>query len=182
MSKKHSPTRRRMSTLPTNPSESTKGADDIRAAATSHFRILLSFFYSTGTCTCWSISTACPAGWQYTGGIETKDVIASVAENLVDLGVPKRFQSDREPQFRAEAYQQFLRRWGVAPAPSSPHYPQGNGHAVAAVKVMEILILKLAPTGEFSCEAFSQGLLENAIRPEKLDHPRPRSSSATTCV
>jgi hypothetical protein len=89
-----------------------------------------------------------------------KDVIAAIAENFVDLGVPNRFRSDGGPQFAAGAFQQFLHRWGVAPAPSSPHYPQGNGHAEAAVKVMENLILKLAPTGDFSCEAFSQGLLE----------------------
>jgi hypothetical protein len=49
--------------------------------------------------------------------------------------LPNRFRSDSAPQFAARAFQQFLRRWGLAPATSSPHYP--HGHAEAALKVME---------------------------------------------
>ena len=45
-----------------------------------------------------------------------KDIIAAIAENFVDLGVPNRFRSDGGPQFAAGAFQQFLHRWGVAPA------------------------------------------------------------------
>ncbi|XP_045123928.1 uncharacterized protein LOC123511914 [Portunus trituberculatus] len=43
---------------------------------------------------------------------------------------------------------------------STPHYPQSNGHAEAAVKSVKHLIQKVAPTGNLDCEAFDKGLLE----------------------
>ncbi|XP_042883434.1 uncharacterized protein LOC122260295 [Penaeus japonicus] len=43
---------------------------------------------------------------------------------------------------------------------STPHYPQSNGHAEAAVKKVKYLILKTAPTGNIDNEAFDRGLLE----------------------
>lgn len=43
---------------------------------------------------------------------------------------------------------------------TSPHYPQSNGHAEAAVKAAKHLILKTAPTGNIDCEEFDRGLLE----------------------
>jgi len=42
---------------------------------------------------------------------------------------------------------------------TSPH-PQSNGHAEAAVKSLEHLILKTAPLGNIDCEDFDRGLLE----------------------
>jgi len=43
---------------------------------------------------------------------------------------------------------------------SSPHYPQSNGHAEAAVKSVKHLIMKVAPSGNIDCEEFDRGLLE----------------------
>jgi transposase InsO family protein len=54
--------------------------------------------------------------------------------NFVELGVPMRFRSDNGPQFDAGVFQETLKRWGVAWGNSTPHYPQSNGHAEAAVK------------------------------------------------
>ena len=51
-------------------------------------------------------------------------------------------------------------RWGVHHVISSPHYPQSNGHAEAAVKSVKHLILKTAPSGNIDCEEFDRGLLE----------------------
>ncbi|XP_064100911.1 uncharacterized protein K02A2.6-like [Macrobrachium nipponense] len=51
-------------------------------------------------------------------------------------------------------------RWCVHHITSSPHYPQSNGHAEAAVKAVKHLILKTAPTGNIDCEDFDRGLLE----------------------
>ena len=50
--------------------------------------------------------------------------------------------------------------WNVNHLITSPHYPQANGHAEAAVKAAKHLILKVAPTGDIDCEAFDRGLLE----------------------
>ncbi|XP_037800548.1 uncharacterized protein LOC119595492, partial [Penaeus monodon] len=54
----------------------------------------------------------------------------------------------------------FLQRWGVHHIMSSPHYPQSNGHAEAAVKKVKYLIMKTAPNRNIDCEEFDRGLLE----------------------
>lgn len=43
---------------------------------------------------------------------------------------------------------------------SSPHYPQSNSHAEAAVKTVMHLILKVAPSGNTACKDFNYRLLE----------------------
>nr|XP_027229813.1 uncharacterized protein LOC113821505 [Penaeus vannamei] len=59
-----------------------------------------------------------------------------------------------------EEFRRFTERWGVHHLVASPHYPQSNGHAEAAVKSVKYLILKTAPDGNIDCEAFDRGLLE----------------------
>ena len=77
---------------------------------------------------------------------------------FVTTGVPVQFRSDQGPQFAAKHFQDFLTRWGVTWAPSSPHYPQSNGHAEAAVKAMQHLVAKTG--GNTEEEPFLRGLLE----------------------
>ena len=77
-----------------------------------------------------------------------------------EVGVPLRLRTDGGPQFTSHDFQEFLQRWGVHHRISSPHYPQSNGHAEAAVKSVKYLILKTAPSGDIDCEDFSRGLLE----------------------
>jgi hypothetical protein len=84
----------------------------------------------------------------------------AVISNFVELGVPMRLRSDNGPQFDAGIFQAALQRWGVAWGNSTPHYPQSNGHAEAAVKAVKELVLKLAPSGDLSSEEFLDGLLE----------------------
>ena len=43
---------------------------------------------------------------------------------------------------------------------SSPHYPQSNRHAEAAVKAMKTLITKTTQNGDLDVESFQRGLLE----------------------
>uniref|UniRef100_A0A0P4VQ24 RNA-directed DNA polymerase n=2 Tax=Scylla olivacea TaxID=85551 RepID=A0A0P4VQ24_SCYOL len=76
-----------------------------------------------------------------------------------DLGVPVRLRTDGGPQFTSRDFQDFLRRWGVRHEVSSPHYPQSNGHAEAAVKSVKQLVMKTAPSGTLT-EDFDRGLLE----------------------
>ena len=77
-----------------------------------------------------------------------------------DMGVPVRLRTDGGPQFTSRDFAAFLDRWGVRHVVSSPHYPQSNGHAEAAVKSVKHLILKVAPSGNIDCENFDRGLLE----------------------
>ena len=71
-----------------------------------------------------------------------------------------RLRTDGGPQFTSRALEEFLTRWGVRHIVTSPHYPQSNGHAEAAVKSVKHLIMKVAPTGNIDCEDFDRGLLE----------------------
>ncbi|KAG0717262.1 Gag-Pro-Pol polyprotein [Chionoecetes opilio] len=64
-----------------------------------------------------------------------------------EVGVPLRRRTDGGPQFTSTAFRNFTERLGVYHAVSSPHYPQSNGHAEAAVKSVKQHILKTAPNG-----------------------------------
>nr|XP_027212148.1 uncharacterized protein K02A2.6-like [Penaeus vannamei] len=77
-----------------------------------------------------------------------------------EVGVPVRLRTDGGPPFTSEEFRRFTERWGVHHLVTSPHYPQSNGHAEAAVKSVKYLILKTAPDGNIDCEAFDRGLLE----------------------
>ncbi|XP_076060283.1 uncharacterized protein LOC143036605 [Oratosquilla oratoria] len=77
-----------------------------------------------------------------------------------EVGVPLRLRTDGGPQFTSQEFRSFAARWGVRHIVTSPHYPQSNGHAEAAVKAIKHLILKVAPSGNIDCEEFDRGLLE----------------------
>ena len=74
---------------------------------------------------------------------------------------------DNGPQFSSHDFIQFTNKWGVKLAHSTPHYPQSNGHAEAAVKAMKTLLRKTSPNGWLDNPAFLQGLLEWRNTPKK---------------
>ncbi|MFV0366579.1 MAG: RNase H-like domain-containing protein [Mangrovibacterium sp.] len=77
-----------------------------------------------------------------------------------EVGVPLRLRTDGGPPFSSSEFADFTRRWGIQHFTSSPHYPQSNGHAEAAVKAVKRLIMATAPSGNINCEAFDRGLME----------------------
>ena len=93
----------------------------------------------------------------------SRDVIRVLWEFFTALGVPVRFWSDNGPQFNSREFTQFLSRWGVQHAPSTPHYPQSNGLAESAVHAMKRLVEKTTNRGDLDDEAFDRGLLEFRI-------------------
>ena len=78
----------------------------------------------------------------------------------MDTGVPVRIRTDGRPQFTSSRFQQFLKKWGVTSTISTPHCPQSNGNAEAAVKAMKHLVAKTAEHGSLDCDEFSSGLIE----------------------
>lgn len=104
------------------------------------------------------------SGWPVVVACGTDTTAAATIRHFCrifrDLGVPVRLRTDGGPQFASHAFQDFLRRWGVRHIMSTPHYPQSNGHAEAAVKTVKHFILKVAPSGNLDTEEFAKGLLE----------------------
>ncbi|KAI9551307.1 hypothetical protein GHT06_002507 [Daphnia sinensis] len=104
------------------------------------------------------------SGWpivhQWRHDPSAREVSQAVIENFVDLGVPVRLRSDNGPQFEAHSFQTKLSQWGVAWGSSTPHYPQSNGHAEAAVAAMKDLVTKISSHGDITSDEFARGMLE----------------------
>ena len=94
------------------------------------------------------------------GEASSRHLISALRDTFSSTGVPSVLRSDGGPQFAAKLTRDFLARWGVTHVLSSPHYPQSNGHAEAAVKSVKRLIEKTTERGELDDDAFARGLLE----------------------
>ncbi|KAI9550722.1 hypothetical protein GHT06_006517 [Daphnia sinensis] len=81
-------------------------------------------------------------------------------------GAPVKFWSDNGPQFNAVEFKDFARDWGISIGNSSPHYPQSNGFAEAAISSMKKLIAGSWRKGSFDANQFAKSLLlfRNALR------------------
>ena len=104
------------------------------------------------------------SGWPFvfhsTGETSAKDLISSLRTAFAATGAPSTLRTDGGPQFVARRTRDFLRRWGVTHQVSTPHFPQSNGHAEAAVKAVKRLVQKVCTRGELDSDEFAQGLLE----------------------
>lgn len=104
------------------------------------------------------------SGWpvvhQWRRDPTAREVVQAIVHNFVDLSVAMRLRSDNGPQFDARLSQSAMQRWGVSWGSSTPHYPQSNGHAEAAVEAIKALVAKIAPSDDLSSEEFLAGLLE----------------------
>ena len=94
------------------------------------------------------------------GNTTANSLIRACRRCFVDLGVPVRFRCDGGPQFSSMEFRMFLNGWGVELSQSSPHYPQSNGHAESAVKLMKKLIQTSTENGNIDSEQFQKALLE----------------------
>ena len=107
------------------------------------------------------------SGWPFvfhsTGETSAKDLISSLRTAFAATGAPSTLRTDGGPQFVARRTRDFLRRWGVTHQVSTPHFPQSNGHAEAAVKAVKRLVQKVCTRGELDSDEFAQGLLEPGV-------------------
>ena len=94
------------------------------------------------------------------GDATARTLVRHLREIFAATGVPCLLRSDGGPQYTAHHTRDFLRRWGVTHRPSTPQYPQSNGHAEAAVKLVKRLIQKVTVSGNLDCDEFARGLLE----------------------
>ncbi|XP_037082573.1 uncharacterized protein K02A2.6-like [Pollicipes pollicipes] len=80
------------------------------------------------------------SGWPFvsrvTGEASARDLVSSLRGMFAATGLPAYIRTDGGPQFSARLTREFFRRWGGDHQQSTPHYPQSNGHAEAAVKAV----------------------------------------------
>lgn len=74
--------------------------------------------------------------------ITSKDVITVLKDVFSRHGIPEELVSDNGTQYKSSMFQKFTSAWGIQHTTSSPHYPQSNGLAEAAVKVTKTIIKK----------------------------------------
>ena len=104
------------------------------------------------------------SGWPIAASIDgeptARVLVSHLREVFAVTGVPNRLKTDGGPQFTARHTRTFLQKWGVVHTISSPHYPQSNGHAEAAVKSVKRLVQKCSTSGRLDLEEFSHAMLE----------------------
>ena len=100
-------------------------------------------------------------------------LIESLRDQFCRTAVPDILWSDGGPQFTSSKLTSFLTTWGVTHQISSPHYPQSNGKAEAAVKSMKRLISS-AWTGRYvDWEKLCRSLLQYRNTPSRKDGLSP---------
>ena len=103
-----------------------------------------------------------------TEGTSTKQIIRVFWKCFSDLGVPNKLRTDGGLQFTSSEFKRFLKKYGVGHCPSSPYYPQSNGHTESMVKAMKQLVSKTADSERgIDNDDFHQGLLEYRNSPKE---------------
>lgn len=85
----------------------------------------------------------------------------------MNFGIPNHLHSDGGPQFTAKPFQDFCQELSICAHVSSPHFPQSNGHAEAAVKALKALVKRYWDNGMLNQEAFDYASLEWRNVPRK---------------
>ena len=92
--------------------------------------------------------------------VNTESVIKAIRRIFSSFGVPRKLRSDGGPQFSSAQFQDFLKTWGISHGMSAPKYPQRNGLAEAAVKVLKHLLATATQNGNLNSDEFHRGLIE----------------------
>ena len=83
----------------------------------------------------------------------SRDIIQAIKGVFARLGVPVLVHSDNAAYFTSSEFSDFANKWKFQHTTSSPHYPQSNGKAEAAVKICKRILRR--------CEDPFMALLEH---------------------
>ncbi len=97
----------------------------------------------------------------------TQQIIDKLIPTFSIFGIPLKIKTDGGMQFASKVFQEFTKDWGIKQEFSSPHYPQSNGHAEAAVKAMKALIIKTNCKDLLHNISFQKGLMEWRSTPKE---------------
>ena len=78
----------------------------------------------------------------------TSALINGLRKIFIQTAIPEVIWSDGGPQFTAQAFKAFLKRWGVKHMTSSPEFVQSNGRAEASVKNVKKCFVVLPVKGK----------------------------------
>jgi len=105
--------------------------------------------------------------------ITTTHMIAGLTELFSRTAVPDVLWSDQGPQFTSKQFQSFAQQWGFRHQTSTPHYPQSNGKAEAAVKSMKKIIRAAWEGRSLNEEKLCRALLQYRNTPSRKDGLSP---------
>lgn len=78
-------------------------------------------------------------------------VVQKLKSTFARFGIPDTVVSDNGPQFSSSEFQAFAREMDFAHITSSPHHPQGNGHAERAVQTAKKILRHNDPLIALMC-------------------------------
>ena len=94
-------------------------------------------------------------------------LIKAYRELFATFGVPEHLSSDGGPEYTSNAFQAFLKTWGIKHRLASAYHPQSNGRAEVSVKAMKRLLRdNVSSNGKLDTDAVTRGILQLRNTPE----------------